>query len=89
MRSSRRRRCSEGRASPWSVLFQPRHQLRAVAMFVSPSLLGELVYVRSFIALIVLAVLFFVARDLIHGAGSGRGNQVENAIKSARERWSE
>ncbi len=40
---------------------QPGHQLRAVAMFVSPSLLGELVYVRSFIALIVLAVLFFVS----------------------------
>jgi hypothetical protein len=40
---------------------QPGHQLRAVAMFVSPSLLGELVYVRSFIALIVLIVLFFVS----------------------------
>ncbi len=40
---------------------QPRHQLRAVAMFVSPRLLSELVYVRSFVALIVLVVLFFVS----------------------------
>jgi membrane protein implicated in regulation of membrane protease activity len=40
---------------------QPGHQLRAVATFVSPWLLGVLVYVRSFIALIVLVVLFFVS----------------------------
>jgi hypothetical protein len=40
---------------------QPGHQLRAVAMFESPPLLGELVYVRSFVALIVLVVLFFVS----------------------------
>jgi hypothetical protein len=39
----------------------PGHQLRTVAMFVSPRLLAELVYVRSFIALIVLVVLFFVS----------------------------
>jgi hypothetical protein len=40
---------------------QPGHQLREVAMFDSPYPLGELVYVRSFIALIVLVVLFFVS----------------------------
>jgi hypothetical protein len=40
---------------------QPGHQLRTVAMFESPPLLGELVYVRSFVALIVLVVLFFVS----------------------------
>jgi hypothetical protein len=40
---------------------QPGHQLRAVAMFISPQVLGVLVYVRSFVALIVLAVLFFVS----------------------------
>jgi hypothetical protein len=39
---------------------QPGHQLRAGAMFVSPRLLGDLVYVRSFVALIVLTVLFFM-----------------------------
>jgi hypothetical protein len=38
----------------------PGHELHAVKMFVSPQLWGELVYVRSFIALIVLVVLFFV-----------------------------
>jgi hypothetical protein len=40
---------------------QPGHQLRAVAMYVAPWLLSELVYVRSFIALIVLVGLFFVS----------------------------
>ena len=40
---------------------QPGHQLRAVTMFVSPRLLSGLVYVRSFIALVFLAVLFFVS----------------------------
>jgi hypothetical protein len=30
-------------------------------MFVSPQLWGELVYVRSFVALIVLVVLFFAS----------------------------
>jgi hypothetical protein len=39
---------------------QPGHQLRAGATFVSPRLLGDLVYVRSFVALIVLTVLFFM-----------------------------
>jgi len=39
----------------------PGHELHAVKMFVSPQLWGELVYVRSFIALIVLVVLFFVS----------------------------
>jgi hypothetical protein len=33
----------------------------AVKLFASPQLWGELVYVRSFIALIFLAVLFFVS----------------------------
>ena len=40
---------------------QPGQQLRAVAMSVSPQVLGVLVYVRSFVALIVLTVLFFVS----------------------------
>jgi len=39
---------------------QPGHQLRAETMFVSPRLLSDLVYVRSFIALVFLAVLFFL-----------------------------
>ena len=39
----------------------PGNELRAVKMFVSPQLWGELVYVRSFIALIVLVVLFFAS----------------------------
>jgi len=39
----------------------PGNELRAVKMFVSPQLWGELVYVRSFIALIVLVVLFFIS----------------------------
>jgi hypothetical protein len=38
----------------------PGNELRAVKLFASPQLWGELVYVRSFIALIVLVVLFFV-----------------------------
>lgn len=37
------------------------HQLRAVAMSASPQVLGALVYVRSFIALVFVAVLFFVS----------------------------
>ena len=40
---------------------QPGHQLRAVAMYVAPWLLSELVYVRSFIALVFVVVLFFVS----------------------------
>jgi hypothetical protein len=40
---------------------QPGHQLRAVAMYIAPPLLSELVNVRSFIALIFLVVLFFVS----------------------------
>jgi hypothetical protein len=40
---------------------QPGHQLRAVAMYVAPWLLSELVYVRSFFALVFVAVLFFVS----------------------------
>jgi hypothetical protein len=40
---------------------QPGNQLRAVAMYVSSWLPALLVYVRSFIALIVLALLFFVS----------------------------
>jgi hypothetical protein len=39
---------------------EPGHQLRAVTMFVSPRLLSDLVYVRSFIALVFLAALFFL-----------------------------
>ncbi len=40
---------------------QPGHQLREVTMLASSPLLSSLVYVRSFIALIFLAVLFFVS----------------------------
>jgi hypothetical protein len=40
---------------------QPGQQVRGVAMNVSPQLLGELVYVRSFVAFVVLAVLFFMS----------------------------
>jgi hypothetical protein len=40
---------------------QPGHQLRAVAMYIAPWLLSELVYVRSFIALVFVVVLFFVS----------------------------
>ena len=40
---------------------QPGHQLRAVAMDVSPQVLSTGVYVRSFVGLIVLVVLFFVS----------------------------
>ena len=40
---------------------QPGHELRAVAMYASPRLLGDLVYVRSFVALVFLVVLFFVS----------------------------
>jgi hypothetical protein len=39
---------------------EPGHQLRAVTMFVSPPLLSALVFVRSFIALVFVAVLFFI-----------------------------
>ena len=39
---------------------QPAQQLRPVAMFASPQVLDVLVYERSFVALIVLAVLFLV-----------------------------
>jgi hypothetical protein len=38
---------------------EPGHQLKAVAMSASPPLLADLVYVRSFFALIFVAVLFF------------------------------
>lgn len=43
-----------------SPLFRssPGHQLRAEAMFTSQQVLNELIYVRSFIAHIVLATLF-------------------------------
>ena len=37
----------------------PGHQLQAVAMAVSPSVLAALVYVRSFVALIFVSALFF------------------------------
>jgi len=40
---------------------EPGHQLQAVAMFVSPGVLAALVYIRSFIALIFVAVLFFAS----------------------------
>lgn len=40
---------------------QPGHQLSAVSMYVSPRLLNELVYVRSFVALIFLVALFLVS----------------------------
>jgi hypothetical protein len=40
---------------------QPGYQIRAVTMFVSPWPLGELVYVRSFIAFVFLVVLFFIS----------------------------
>lgn len=40
---------------------QQGHQLHAVSIHVSPWLLNELVYVRSFIALIFLIVLFFMS----------------------------
>ncbi|MGZ4851594.1 MAG: hypothetical protein ACXV3D_00195 [Halobacteriota archaeon] len=38
----------------------PGHHLQAVAMAVSPWVLAALVYVRSFVALIFVSVLFFV-----------------------------
>jgi len=40
---------------------EPGHQLQAVAMAVSPWVLTALVYVRSFVALIFVAVLFFLS----------------------------
>ena len=40
-------------------VLEPGHQLQAVAMAVSPWVLATLVYVRSFIALIFVGVLFF------------------------------
>jgi len=39
----------------------PGYELRAVAMYASSRLLSGLVYVRSFIALVFLVVLFFVS----------------------------
>jgi len=38
---------------------EPAHQLQAGAMYASPRLLGTLVYVRSFVALIFVVVFFF------------------------------
>jgi hypothetical protein len=40
---------------------EPGHQLQAVAMFMSPRVLTALVYVRSFVALIFVGVLFFAS----------------------------
>ena len=40
-------------------VLEPGHQLQAVAMAVSPWVLAALVYVRSFVALIFVLVLFF------------------------------
>ena len=40
---------------------EPGHQLRAMTTYASSQLLSDLVYVRSFIALIVLVALFFVS----------------------------
>jgi len=42
-------------------VLEPGHQLQAVAMAVSPWVLATLVYVRSFIALIFVGVLFFAS----------------------------
>ena len=39
----------------------PGHQLQAVTMATSPLILAALVYVRSFVAFIFVAVLFFVS----------------------------
>ena len=39
----------------------PGYELRAVAMYASSRLLSGLVYVRSFIALVFLVVLFFIS----------------------------
>jgi hypothetical protein len=40
-------------------VLEPGHHLQAVAMAVSPGVLAALVYVRSFVALIFVSVLFF------------------------------
>jgi hypothetical protein len=42
-------------------MLEPGQQLQAVAMFASPPVLTALVYVRSFVALIFVAVFFFAS----------------------------
>jgi hypothetical protein len=41
-------------------MLEPGHQLRAVTIYTSSALLSALVYVRSFIAFVFVAVLFFM-----------------------------
>jgi hypothetical protein len=40
---------------------EPGHQLRAATMYASSALLSALVYIRSFVALIFVSVLFFAS----------------------------